>query len=808
MTSSSPLDAEQPLARASSLRVSVRLAVAVTAFSVLAYEIALTRIFSVLFRSPFVFLILSVAVCGLGLGAALAAALDAGRRPEPEDESRYLGRPLLALALLLPLPIIVLLTVAKDLVANAQGPAVALLTAVPYLAAGLFLSRAFRVHADDAGRLYFFDLGGAGLAALVTAAVLSRVGGVAVPMLLGIITALAALLLTRRRSFWRIAALTVALANFWLLGNQVGSGMLGLPALRSADEGKVKPLFQELGDPSAGSKVLYTEWSPVARTDVVSNRGTDTLFIWTDGDVPTQMEPFHGTRDEMLRYGGFIGFVPYGLRPNAERVLCIGPGGGLDCLLALLGGAKKIEPVEINPAIARVTAKYRNFYGDLYRRPEIDPGLIIDEGRSYMSRSKRKYDVIYFALAKSATTQQGGMALVDNYLYTVEAFRAYWDHLSDKGQLALVFQNPALTDRCLATAVAALMQTGLKGSDIADRMAYLGIRGDLGSTPYQYLMLLSKKPFTAAERQIFRRIEPAFHLRYVPGIAENQPYAALRSVASAGEYARRLADQDDYLVRLLPGGPLTRLHLAPVTDDHPFYADMAPGLNPMLLPILGFSLWAGGLTLLLALAWTALTTSGSAGQRLRAGLPPVLYFAGLGAGFLLVEVALIQKLVLVLGYPTLSLTVILFTLLVGGALGGLLANRGTADAAMGRLRLLIPALVVMQLAAGWLAPRLGQQVLGAALPLRVAAVAACVLPLGLLMGQPFPSGLRLLGERRADWVPMAWAVNGVLSVTGSVLAAASASLWGYQRVLLIGAILYGVTGAIGLWWRRVPREGD
>ncbi|MBI5833110.1 MAG: hypothetical protein HZB16_12500 [Armatimonadetes bacterium] len=790
------------------LRVSVRLAVAATAFSVLAYEIALTRIFSVLFRSPFVFLILSVAVCGLGLGAALAAVLDSRAAPDPDDEARYLGRPLLALAVLLPVPLLVLLTVAKDLIADARGPAVAVLTAAPYLAAGLFLSRAFRAHANDSGKLYFFDLGGAGLAALVTAAVLSRVGGVAVPMLLGLLTALAALGLTRGRSWWRIAAVTVALANFWLLGNQLQPGALGLPALRSEDQSKVKPLFQELGDPKVGAKVLYTEWSPVARTDVVSNAGTDTLFIWTDGDVPTQMEPFGGTREEMLKYGGFIGFVPYGLRPGAERVLCIGPGGGLDCLLALLGGAKKIEPVEINPAIARVTAKYSSFYGNLYRRPEIDPGLIIDEGRSYMSRSNRRYDVIYFALAKSATTQQGGMALVDNYLYTVEAFSQYWSHLSDKGQLALVFQNPALTDRCLATAVAALMQTGLKGPDIADRLAYLGIRGELSSTPYQYLMLLSKKPFTAEERKTFKRIESGFHLRYVPGVAENQPYAALRECTSAAQYARRLADQDDYLVRLRLGGPLVRLNLSPVTDNRPFYADMAPGLNPMLLPILWFSLGAGALALLLALAVTAWSVDGDLGARLRYAAPPVLYFAGLGAAFLLVEVALIQKLVLVLGYPTLTLTVILFTLLLGAAVGGLLANRGTADEAMGRLRLLIPVLMAVQLAAGWLAPLLGQHVLSAPLAARVALVAACVLPMGLLMGQPFPTGLRLLGERRVEWVPMAWAVNGVLSVTGSVLAAAVASLAGYQAVLVVGAILYGVTGAVGLYWRGISREGD
>ncbi len=786
----------------------VRIAVATAAFATLAYELSLTRIFSVLFRSPFVFLILSIAVCGLGLGAVLAAILDSRGDADRTDPARYLGWPLLAFGLLLPVPLVLLLTVAQGLVADARGALVAVLTAAPYLAAGLFMSRAFRRHALDAGRLYFFDLCGAGLAALASVPILTRVGGLAMPLLLGALVLLVALPLLRGRRVAQAVAAAALVACVAATMAQVRSGWLSLPAVTSTDSTIAKPLFQELGDPAAGAKVLYTEWSAVARTDVVSNTGTETLFIWTDGDVPTQMEPFSGNLEDMASARGFIGYVPFGLRPSPERVLCIGPGGGLDVLLALLGDAKSIEAVELNPAMQNVVDRYRDFYGDLYQRPELGPGLIIDEGRSYMQRSTRQFDVIYFALAKSATTQQGGMALVDNYLYTEEAFDAYWSRLSDNGLLALVFQNPALTDRCLATMASALMKAGLSGDDIAERIAYMNISPEVfASTPYQFLLLLSKRPFSDDERDVLKLLGTGYQLRYAPGVAEFPPYANVRGVSSGTEYAAALAARSDYLTRVEEGGPLVRLDLSPVTDDQPFYADLAPGLNPMLRPILNFSLWAGLLVILGALAWVAwgggvLRPESRVAERLRGGVAPVAYFAGLGAAFMLVEVALIQKLVLVLGYPTLSLTVILFTLLVGGSLGGLLANRGTPDQAMARLAWLGPLVAVYQVVLALLAPVVGAMVLGAPVVVRVAVVAAAVLPLGLLMGQPFPSGLRWLGAHAGSWVPMAWAVNGVLSVTGSVLAAAGASIGGYRFVMYVGAAMYLATCVVGWWWAR------
>lgn len=783
---------------------TIRLAVLVTAFCVLGYEIALTRVFSVLFRSPLVFLILSIAICGLGLGSFYA-----GWWRSDDDRFEPLVVPALAFAVLLPVPVLLMLTLAKGLVAGAHGVAVALLTLLPYTAAGVFLSRVFQRASDDAGRLYAYDLTGAALAALATAAVLARIGGIATPLVLGVVAGLSALGLSFRvKPVWRLAAGAWVLVSLGLAAAQLGDGWLKLPALH-VPEGSpaavwAKPLFQELGDPQQGAKVLYTEWSAVARTDVVKDRGIDTLYIWTDGDVPTQMEPFNGDLESVRGYQGFLGFIPYALQPNPSRTLCIGPGGGLDVLLGMLGGAKAIEPVEINPAIVSVTEQFKGFYGDLYRRPQVQPGLIIDEGRSYLSRSPRKYDVIYMALAKSATSQQGGLALVDSFLYTREAFEAYLGHLSETGLLALVFQRHHLIDRCLTTAVSAMLAEGLTGSQIADRVAILGMPPGVFTGPYQHLLLIRRTPFTPAGQRALVELakERGLQPYWVPGTAENEPYDRLRKDGlTAASFAGDLADQPQYLQRLVRGGPYERLNLSPLNDDKPFYADLSPGLHPFLAKLLGWTTLAGLLALALAM-FSGLASRGRGAARLpaKALAGAVLYFAALGAGFLMVEVALIQKLVLLLGYPTLSLSVILFSLLLGGAAGARLANRGTAAAAAARLPGVITTLLLLLLVVRWGVVPLTKSLLPAALWVRVLAAVALTIPLGCLMGQPFPTGLRVLGGQAARLVPLAWAVNGVLSVTGSVIAASAAALWGYGSVLLLGGLVYAAAWAAIWGW--------
>jgi len=602
-----------------------------TAFATLAYEISLTRIFSVLFRAPYVFLILSIAICGLGLGSYLAARFDS---PD-EDDAAVLARPALAFAWLLPCPVVLLLTIGRGLIATANGTAVALLTLAPYLAAGMLLARAFRRHPDQAGRLYAFDLGGAGLAATLTLPLLATTGGLGVPLLLGALAALPAVALGwRGATRLKVASLGSLVFLTGLAGAQAKLGFLDLPPVTSTDAMKVKPLFQELADPAAGAEVLMTHWSPVARTDVVKNAGLDTLYIWTDGDVPTQMEPFDGSLESAAGFQGFVGFVPFALQPSPARVLCIGPGGGLDVLLALLGGAQAIEPVELNPGIVDVTEAFKGFYGDLYGRPEVQPGLVIDEGRSYLSRSDRRYDVIYSALAKSATTQQGGMALVDNHLYTVEAFRQYFEHLAPGGLLAMLMQEPHLVDRNLVTAVAAMSSFGWSGEDIRARVAWLEVSPEVEAGPYRQLLLLRNGPFTVDQPARLARLarERGLRVRLAPGGPAAAPYDRLTgSRVAVDDYARAVSEAYGP-VRAYHGGPFIRLDFSAVTDDLPFYADLSPGLHPFLARLLLWTAVAGLLALALA-AWDA----ASSGPRWSEACGIAGYFGLLGAAFLLLS---------------------------------------------------------------------------------------------------------------------------------------------------------------------------
>src|SRR5262249_32631516 len=154
------------------------------------------------------------------------------------------------------------------------------------------------------------------------------------------------------------------------------------------------------------------------------------------------------------------------------------------------------------------------------------------------------------------------------------------------------------------------------------------------------------------------------------------------------------------------------------------------------------------------------------------------YFAALGMGFILLEISMIQRFVLFLGYPTYSLTVVMLSLLVSTGVGSLASERvrdGLAAALPRRLLLLIA------LVAGWLAlaPQVFAGLLGAALWLRVAVSIALLLPLGLVLGGFFPLGIRLASREHAQLVPWAWAVNGCATVIGTLVAVMAGMTWSF-----------------------------
>jgi hypothetical protein len=165
------------------------------------------------------------------------------------------------------------------------------------------------------------------------------------------------------------------------------------------------------------------------------------------------------------------------------------------------------------------------------------------------------------------------------------------------------------------------------------------------------------------------------------------------------------------------------------------------------------------------------------------------WFIAIGAGYILVEVALIQKFVLFLGHPTYALTVVIFSMLVSSGAGSFLSRRLIRDEAS---RLII-ALAVAAALIGTLAA-IAQPVLtaGVGLPLavRIVATVLMIAPAGFVMGLPFPTGLRMLEKRHAPSVRWAWSLNAAASVLGSVGALVLALYLGLAGTLLIGGGLY------------------
>ena len=176
---------------------------------------------------------------------------------------------------------------------------------------------------------------------------------------------------------------------------------------------------------------------------------------------------------------------------------------------------------------------------------------------------------------------------------------------------------------------------------------------------------------------------------------------------------------------------------------------------------------------------------------LRPGWPRWLaYFGSLGAGFMLIEVALLQQFVLLLGHPVYSLTVTLFSLLLGTGIGSYLSRTIDPADVHHKLRQALLGVVVIAIAAIWLLPPLIIAAIPAPRWVRIVAAAAVLVPAGAMMGVALPAGMRLLHARQPSLVPWAWGMNGALSVMGSTLAIFIAMNWGFSVTLLAGAAAY------------------
>lgn len=742
--------------------------------ALLLIELGFTRLFATRYYPPFVFVILSVAILGLGVGAALVTVGATLRRPERLP--RYTAGA--ALCTLLVIGAVGIIE---------QTTLLLFLATLPFLCAGLVLATIFSHHVNRSTQLYFADLLGAGIGALLALPLFGWLGLIQ-GMALAVMMLVAAAILfqsyadsalptgdspidvegTAKLSFSGGRKGWGRVANLLLLIIIGAIALIGTRWWQPSPQQLFpnKPITQRL---TTGGTVIDTVWDSFARTDLVAPADDLPYELYMDGAAGSVMPPAAG-HPALWRD---IGFFPFATE-QPERVFVIGPGGGLDIWFGLQSGAAEIVAVEVNPASIALLQEYGSYNGGLATADGVR--LVAGEGRSVLRREGHFYDLIFLSQVVTLAAERSGYALVENHAYTVEAFATYLNHLRPGGILALkLYDEPTLT-RALTTALAALEQ---RGFNERAALAHILVLVDPSHEPAIPLLMIRNEPFSRDDALSLGAVanDVGFRPLFLPGAWAEAPFDAV--VAGETTFAAIVANAPE--------------SLTPTTDNRPFFFLFERGLPQQLRQLL----WLIGLlfagSLIVPDLIQRFRRGQAAEQPLMRPLPITfpLYFGALGVGFMLIEITLIQQTQRFLEHPTTAVAVVLATLLVGAGLGSMISGywvKRHSSTTLPRW----PLVGILLSFALWLLlwPQLSAYFLPFARYWRLATVIVYLLPLALFMGMPFPLGLRLVGQKDRWPVALAWTVNGVASVAGTLLALAGAIVWGYHAVALGGWLCY------------------
>ena len=753
--------------------------VAAVSAALLMTELALTRIFSVTMYYHFAFLAISIALFGLSASGVFVYVMRGRLSSVGTRELLTWGALAHAVVTVVALACLVRIRVGLNYSPSnlALMLAIYALAALPFLTGGAVISLTFARLTDRINVVYAADLLGAAGGCLALIPLLNQLGAPGVVLTAAALSMGAAVCFAPRARRPQVSAVVVALFS--------------LPAGVQAAGGGPFDVIDTKGH--EGDRVLFSKWNSFSRVAVydrahgdwsLSPRFTgsrsESLFMDIDSAASTPI--LKGTANEAGHLRFELTALAYHL---VER-----PGG----FTALVFGARHVDGVEINPIIARdvMLDRFRDYSGGVYANPKVS--IQVDDGRSFVRRSTSKYDVIQASLVDTwAATAAGAYTLTENSLYTTEAFGEYIDHLSDDGLLTItrwVFDGL----RLVSLAQQACAERGL---DLAQHLAV--VRFDNVAT-----FLLKKTPFTAAEAARLTQLadELGFSLVYAPGMtsAEAAPSRAetaemQRTGTSAADYRRLIlaADREQFLAAY-------PLDIAATTDDRPFFfhttrlrdqIDVAFGRSMLFGNGLSALLTLMGISAMLVVLFIVAPLFVGGGRPAAGWGRWLVYFGALGAGFMLLEVALLQRFVLLLGHPVYSLTVTLFSLLLGTGLGSLLSRRVRHERVRATAMRALGAVVGVAFLSTIALPLVIDLAIPWSLPLRIVVAAAALIPTGVLLGIPLPAGMRLVASTRPDIIPWGWGMNGAFSVVGATVAVFIAMDWGFSVTLSTAALVYG-----------------
>lgn len=661
---------------------------------------------------------------------------------------------------------------------------------VPFFFAGLLTASAFSRYSEKSGLIYGSDLLGAGTGSLAVLLLLNSASAEYAVFSASLLCLTGALLTGRRKE--KITALLFILINLFMISAH--------PDFIKVKMSPYKGLSVYLKFP--GAEHLKTYYSSHSQIDLFKSPAVrfapglsllyadplpDQTGLSTDGDrVDVITDARERSRLKFLEYLPSASAYETGGRND---VLVLEPGGGLHALMAAYYGCKTVHKVESDPLMINIIRNnYNTYSGEIYK-----DNTWTGYGRSFLrSGEQSAYDLI--DLPMTGASVSGTFGILEDYRLTVEAFKQYMKALKPDGMISIslyLVPPPRTEFRILSTLVTALEEAGV--TDAGARLA--AIRSWDSMT-----LLVKNSPLAMDEIMRIKEFsrQKRFDLLYYPGIKEGESGRYITTASD--EYFRGF--QDIFNPETRPAfinGYL--FDIRPVYDDNPFFhyylrlSNIEPIYETMgrnwlyfmdsgyLLPVLLVILAALSAIIILL---PALYKRFEQFKRFERLTPVIIYFSMLGLGFMFVEVTLIQKAILLLENPAYSIAVVVTAILAGSGTGSVCCFRFPKIGSPFSLLLLSLLISVFSLTL----PAFSSLLLTVGPMFRTAAIFTILLPLGFLMGIPFPTGMKLAGEKYRGLVPWLWAVNACLSVLAPVLTIMLALVTGFIPVLWISASAY------------------
>lgn len=777
--------------------------ISLCSLSSLAYEVALTRIFSISLWYHFAFMIISIAMLGIGASGTLLSLY-----PRFKNLSNFdLYALLLGTGIFLSYHITNLLPFDPIKLSWSKTQIIYIgiyyiVLSIPFFFTGLIIATAFAFFKERPWLIYGADLLGAGSGAIAILLLMSLTAPEKVVLICSSMPLLAVITYNNKNKILKKLALLLIIFN--------SSLFIIHPSFINLNISPYKGLELALKYP--GAKHLKTYYSPYARIDTFKSpfvRFAPGLSLKYLEPLPEQIGfSIDGgdvnaiTKSDNKRVLEFVKYLPSALpyeivtsqkkyyKKIKNNVLILESKGGLQSLVAQYYNLSNIYMIESNPLLIKVIKKdFNEFSGGIYSS-NTSSGL----GRAWLKYNNKKFDLIDIPLMGSSPS--GSFGISEDYRFTIEAFKEYINHLKNDGILSLnmfILPPPRIELRLLNTAIAAMEELGIK--EVEKHVVAIRSWASI-------CILIKKSAFNLDEIKIIKNFSEDlwFDIVYYPHVSKdetniyvkmpsNEYFEAFRNLLY---HETRREFIDSYV-----------FDIKPVRDDNPFFNYYLKLKNiRKIYSIMGqkwqYFIEEGYIlplvfiqVMLLSLIFIFLPVFSKRGkdntlESNNTNFYFLYYFAFIGMGFMFVEVSIIHKMILPLENPSYALASVLTSILISSGIGSLLSHKFQFLRSHFVILLISSFVIIYSI----LLSIISNLFIHYSITTRILLVCLLLLPLGLLMGIPFPQGIKILGDKNERLIPWAWAINACFSVLTPILAVMVAIAFGFKIVFWLGSTSY------------------